>query len=60
MMEDAQAHVQVQDQQLGPWQNWFKKIETLLLMVEKLFSNVQRPLRGSQGVEPKPWELSIN
>ena len=45
-MEDAQAQVQVQDQQLGPWQRGFKKIETLLLMAEKLFSTCSKtPLR---------------
>jgi len=39
-MEDAQAQAQaqVQDQQLGLRQKGFKKIGTLLLMAEKLFS----------------------
>jgi len=36
-MEEAQAQALVQAQQLGPWQRGFKKIGTLLLMVEKRF-----------------------
>jgi len=49
LMEEAQSQALVQAQQLGPWKKGFKKIGTLLLMVEKLFFICSKRATRSKG-----------